>query len=245
MAFFTSLLAALLLSMLLIGVGLWVVRHPVWTLSSIELHGDVKHQNPERFRAYLVSQLRGNFLTLDLKQVQTVAQSVPWVRKAVIKRVFPNRLLVTLEEHEAFAWWQTADGSALINTQGEIFETLDTGDEPDDLPELAGPETQVSQIKQVYERIQPWFLRLGLPIWRLELAAQGGWQVILSNGAVIELGRGNHAELESRVQRFVSSLPKVMEQHGRGLEGADLRYPQAYAVRLKGVGTMQQTFKRP
>lgn len=238
MAFFTSAFAWLLSAMLLFALSLWVIRHPIWTLAGVELHGDVKFQNPERFRAHLVSQLEGNFLTLDLKQVQTVAQSVPWVRKAVVKREFPNRLQLTLEEHEAFAWWQTTDGNMLVNTQGEIFETADAGNEPDDLPELAGPATQVKDIKHIYERIQPWFSRLNASVWRLELTAQGGWIVILSNGAHIELGRGTALEMETRVQRFVLSMPKVMAQYGHGLEAADLRYPQAYAVRLKGVGTV-------
>lgn len=238
MAFFYSLLTWVLSAMMLAGVGLWVVRHPIWALSSIELHGDVKYQNPERFRSRLVSKLQGNFLTVDLKEVQILAQSVPWVRRAVVKRVFPNRLSVTLEEHEAFAWWQTADGSSLVNVQGEVFDAFDAEDELDDIPELAGPEEQVHQIKATYERIRPWFLSLGLPIWRLELTAQGEWQVGLRNGAWIALGRGDIAGIEIKVQRFVLTLPKVMSQFRSELEAADLRYPQAYAVRLKGVGTV-------
>jgi cell division protein FtsQ len=241
MALITSLLGWLVLAMLVLSLGLWVVRHPIWTLSGIELQGDVSHQDPQRFRAHLVSELKGNFLTVDLTQVQVVAQSVPWVRKAQVKRVFPNRLQVTIEEHQAFAWWKNTDGSALVNAHGEVFETLITGDESDDLPELAGPDTQVLQIKQVYERLRPWFLRAGHVLWRLELTAQGGWQAVLGNGATIELGRGEVTELESRVQRFILTLPKVMTQHGHGLESADLRYPQAYTVRLKGVETAPQS----
>jgi cell division protein FtsQ len=185
--------------------------------------------------------LNGNFLTLNLNEVQALAQSVPWVRRAVVRRVFPNRLSVAIEEHEAFAWWQTTDGSSFVNTHGELFEAFSVGHEFDDIPELAGPEAQVQQIKQTYKLISPLFADVGLPIFRLELTTQGEWQVALRNGALVALGRGSASEIQMKVQRFVATLPKVVRQFGSELETADLRYPHAYAVRLKGVGTITNT----
>ena len=44
-----------------------------------------------------------------------------------------------------------------------------------------------------------------------------------------------------RTERFLQTLPAVTQRYGRNpstLEYADLRYPQAYALRLRGVTTL-------
>ena len=41
-----------------------------------------------------MQKLKGNFFTLDLAEAKRVFESVPWVRQAVVSRVWPNRLTV-------------------------------------------------------------------------------------------------------------------------------------------------------
>ena len=85
------------------AVGTWIARHPAWTLKGINVQGDLGHQNAVGLRAQLATPLRkleGSFLTLDLQQVRRMFEAVPWVRHARVQREFPNRLRVTLEEHE-------------------------------------------------------------------------------------------------------------------------------------------------
>lgn len=232
-----SALGWVLLALVLAGVGLWAVRHPVWTLQRIEVHGELQHQNEVTFRAHMASRLRGSFLTLDLGEVKAVFESVPWVRKAVVQREFPNRLKVTIEEHQAVAWWGQSGASQLVNRQGEVFEASAEDDDTDRLPELAGPEGQAPRVKELYERLVHAFDRLDMDLRRLELTAQGSWRAVLDNGARLELGRGELAELDARVAQFAATLTQVTARHGRNLEAADLRYPSAYAVRLRGITT--------
>jgi cell division protein FtsQ len=55
---------------------------------------------------------------------------------------------------------------------------------------------------------------------------------------VIELGRGEIDAVTERTARFVRTLPQVTESmQQRPLLYADLRHPDGYAVRLKGVTT--------
>ena len=233
----TSALGWALVAMCVAAAGMWAVRHPVWTVAAIEVHGDLVHQNTVTFRAHMDNRLRGSFLTLDLTEVQKVFESVPWVRQAVVQREFPNRIKVTLEEHQAVAWWGSSGDSLLVNRQGEVFEASAEDDDTDKLPEFAGPEGQAQRVKALYETLVPLFTPLGTAITRLELTAQGGWRAGLDNGARLELGRGETNELLERVSRFTRTLTQVTQQHGRRLEAADLRYPAAYAVRLHGVTT--------
>ena len=71
----------------------------------------------------------------------------------------------------------------------------------------------------------------------------GSWQVKLDNGADIELGGGSEQQVLQRMQRFVRTLSQITQQYQRtaeALEYADLRYPDGYALRLRGVSTVSR-----
>ncbi len=235
----SSLLGWALVALVLSAVGLWAVRHPVWTVAALEVQGDLTHQNEVTFRAHMGNRLGGSFITLDLREVQAVFESVPWVRKALVQREFPNRIRVTLEEHQAVAWWEQEGTTLLMNRQGEVFEASSDDEHTDTLPELAGPPGEAVQVKAVYDLLRPELARLDMGLERLELTAQGSWRAETDSGARIELGRGTPDELLARVRQFTHTLGQVTRQHGRSLAAADLRYPAAYAVRLRGITTLE------
>lgn len=219
----------------------WLVQHPVWSVQAITVQGDVAHQNAVSFRAQLAKQMKsrltGSFLTVDLGEVREVFEAVPWVRKAVVQREFPNRLRVTLEEHQAVAWWGQSGSGQLVNTQGEVFDA--SPDDGDGLPELAGPAEQSGQVWALYQALGAEFAQLQLALERLELSERGGWQARLDNGAVIELGRGTPADLMERTRRFTATLGQLTERYaGAAVQSADLRYPNGYALRMRGVTTV-------
>lgn len=245
MTLVTSVLGWALVAGVLMAGGLWAVRHPVWSIKAIEVHGDLKHQNEVTFRAHMASKLRGSFLTLDLAEVKQVFEGVPWVREAVVERAFPNRIRVTVQEHQAVAWWGQDSGSRLVNRQGEVFEAGAEDDETDVLPQLAGPEGQAPRVKALFERLKPLFETVDATVQRLELTAQGSWRAVLDNAAYIELGRGEPADIEARVNRYLSTVGQVTQQHGRRVLAADLRYPSAYAVRLQGITTVDPSAPKP
>ena len=89
------------------------MRQPMFLLGAIRIQGELTHNNAATLRANVAPRLEGNFLTVDLQAARAVFETVPWVRRAVVRREFPNRLKVVLYEHKAVALWGTeADGFA-------------------------------------------------------------------------------------------------------------------------------------
>jgi len=229
-----ALAGILVAAMAVIGLS----RQPFFAIRSISVDGDVARNSVSTIRANAAPKLAGNFVTMDLRAVRRAFESVPWVRLAVVRRVWPNRLRVQLEEHRPVAIWGSESGAEkLVNSFGEVFEA-NVGDvEDDNLPTLAGPEGSSAHVLAMLARVEAGLAPLGARVEALALSGRGSWQATLDTGAVVELGRGSDDDVLARAARFVTTVDQVTSRYHRPLEYADLRHSDGYAVRLKGVST--------
>jgi cell division protein FtsQ len=233
--------------LLLAAVMWWALRHPLFAISGITVQGDVAHNNAVTLRANVAPRLAGNFFTVNLATAREAFEGVPWVRAAVVRREFPNRLHVALEEHRAVAFWGTEGDGRLVNNFGEVFEANSGDVEADELPRLSGPQEQAALVLTMYQALQPMFEAVDLGLAHVALTARGSWQVELDNDAQVELGRGAPEEVVARTQRFIQTLTQVTSRYSRrpdALVSADLRHGDGYAVRLRGVGTTGADIKK-
>jgi cell division protein FtsQ len=241
----------------LVALVLWLMRSPLFPIRDIRLDGDLTRNSVATVRANAAPLLAGNFFSVDLQKGRAAFESVPWVRRAVVRRVWPGTLAVRLEEHRAAALWEsTSDSSSdnsgsdnssdkLVNTLGEVFEA-NVGDVEDDpLPRLAGPDGSAAQMLALYRRLQPAFASSDMVIDRLLLSNRGSWRAELESGAVVELGRGADDEVVARSERFVRTLSQVAARWKQPLDYADLRHADGYALRLRGVSTTATTATAP
>jgi cell division protein FtsQ len=225
------------LTLLAAGV-LWLARSPAFPVRAIRLEGELQRNSASTVRANALPALAGTFYSLDLKRARRAFEAVPWVRQAVVRRVWPDRLAVRLEEHRPVALWRGEDGNErLVNSFGEVFEA-NVGDVEDEgLPELAGPEGSSAEMLAMLRRLQPVFERMRREVVRLSLSGRGSWRVELDGETVVELGRGSADEVLARTERFSRTLTQVTGHFRSPLLAADLRHPEGYAVRLRGVTT--------
>ena len=226
-----------LLALLAAG-ALWLTRSPWFAIRSIQLEGELTRNSINTIRANAMPGLQGNFFSVDLPRSRAAFEAVPWVRQAVVRRIWPDRLAVQLQEHRAAALWQGDDrGDRLVNQQGEVFEA-NLGDVEDDgLPIFSGPEGSAVAMLALYRKLTPILSAALGELDSLTLSSRGSWRVVLESGATLELGRGSEAEVTARTARFVSTLADVNAKFGKALEYADLRHTDGYAVRLRGLTT--------
>lgn len=237
----SSLLLVAFVFLTLGALAGWAMAHPLFAIRGVTVVGDVNHNNALTLRANVAPQLRGTFFTINLAAARQAFEAMPWVRQAVVRREFPNRLKAILQEHQAVGYWGAEGESTLVNSFGEVFEANVDEVEQDELPRLDGPQGQSAQVLAMYRALQPLFGRLELSIDELELTGRGSWRAKLDTGAQIELGRGTEDEVVVRTQRFLGTLTQVASRYGRtvtALESADLRHQEGYAVRLRGVSTV-------
>jgi len=61
------------------------------------------------------------FFGIDLERAQKRTESLPWVDSAVVRRLWPNRIVVQLVENQPYAVWQNNGELHLIKTTGEVI----------------------------------------------------------------------------------------------------------------------------
>lgn len=205
-------------------------RLPFFPLRQVLVEGGVEQVTPAQLEQATRVALTGNFFTIDLDGARSAYEKLPWVRKAEVRRRWPDALELRLEEHRAVARWQQADGeSRLVNGFGEVFAAASEAD----LPVLAGPEGSAPRVLARYQEFERMLAVLGRKPQRVLLSSREAWQVLLDDGLVIELGRdeAKHA-IGERLARFVTHFhPAVERARLDNVRVADMRYPNGFALK--------------
>jgi len=215
-----TLLASSVLAVLAC-TGYYLVSLPeVFPLRSVSLSSVPQHVAAKQVLQVLRSDAQGNLVTVDIDRLRRSLEQLPWVRSVNIRRGFPDRLEVQLEEHQVLARW---NGSGLVNRQGEVF----AADSEQILPSFFGPEGTSAEVTQRYSEFSNKLGTLDLQATQLALSARHAWQIRLNNGMVLELGR---EDVQQRLERFVTVYPYSLETQGR-VAYVDLRYRNGFSVR--------------
>ncbi len=233
----TNTLMAFSVLAVLYGAVHYVVHLPgLFPLHSVQLETAPQRADAREILQAVRDEVHGNFFTVDIDGVRQALEKLPWVRGVSIRREFPDRLVVQLEEHEALARW---NGNALVNRQGEVFNAQ-SGEA---LPEFSGPEGTSAEVAQTYAQFSQQLAALNLPVTQIELSARHAWQLCLGNGMVLELGR---EQMQQRLATFVRVYPYSLAAMPAGGKSAarapakpmqakyvDLRYRNGFAVQWR------------
>lgn len=175
--------------------------------------------------------LAGNFFTVNLDHVRAAFEKLPWVRRAELRRRWPDGLELSLEEHVAAARWQRSEGEQqLVDTHGELFAAAPPAEAR--LPSFAGPEGAAAEVLARYQEFSQALAPLGRHPVTLVLTPRQAWQLKLDDGFVVELGRDQAKHpLADRLARFVTFYPAARKKFGNVVGVADMRYPNGFALR--------------
>ncbi|HKQ25435.1 MAG TPA: cell division protein FtsQ/DivIB [Burkholderiales bacterium] len=203
----------------------YVVHLPIFPLREIRVIGDVGHVTNDQVAAVIARELRGNFFTVDLAQAREAFEKLPWVRKVNVRRQWPDRLELVVEEHKPLARWGS---TALVNAHGEVFEAAISST----LPVFSGPEGTASEVVARYAEFERLLVPIGRKVVLIALSARRAWQLRLDDGMVLYLGREN---LEGRLEGFVSAYQRTVARLPQPPSHVDLRYSNGFAVRTPGL----------
>ncbi|WP_432456045.1 cell division protein FtsQ/DivIB [Agarivorans sp. QJM3NY_29] len=165
----------------------------------------------------------GNFFSLDVSQVKAQIEHLPWVRQVTVRKQWPDKLSIALQEQQVVARWNNA---ALLNQQGQIFDAPQQRVKTA-LVSLSGPDEQAEMVLSTFRQLQQRLQSRNLNIVSLALNERHAWQIQLAGGMRLHLGKEDKF---NRIERFVDIYPQLKNA---AVAYVDLRYDTGFAVGWK------------
>jgi cell division protein FtsQ len=207
----------------------WFLSRPFFPLREVVVVTPPGQVTPAQIEYAARSAILGNFFTVNLADVRDNFEKLPWVRRAEVRRRWPDMLELRLEEHQPVAYWHPlgSDEVHLINRQGEVFVAASNAR----MPSYAGPQGAAPYLHAKYAEFSKLLEPLGLRMTRLWLSAREAWELELDNGLVVQLGRDRErAPVAERLASFVTNWPAARERVGIEIAVADVRYQRGFAL---------------
>jgi cell division protein FtsQ len=192
-------------------------------VQQIMLSGQRTQIDDAQIESLVRSRHPGSFFELDVDKVLADVQSLPWVYKASVRKRWPNSLQLHLVEQVPAAHW---NNDLLLNQYGESFEAVAPAIV---LPSLFGPGGSEQIALEGYKAMQALLNNTQLRVTELFLSERFAWNIRLSNGISLNLGR---TEFIDRLQRFIDLYP-LLNKDERAVDYVDLRYDTGFAVGWK------------
>ncbi len=206
-----------------------LLESPAFPLRSIRVEGELYHVARGEILSALEERVSGNFFAVDLDAVRGLFEGIPWVRRAEVRRRWPDRLEVRLEEQVALARWRQGQDGRLVNTYGELF----AGRSDAQLPLFAGPAGSEADLTRRYTAFRELLAPFALAPQQVLVSPRYAWQLKLSNGLSVQLGRDSERDrIADRLARFISVYAQTVGRFSRPLEYVDLRYSNGFALRV-------------
>jgi cell division protein FtsQ len=204
-------------------------------VTSLQITGEMPYTQKQEVLDILAQGDLGNFFKLDVNEVQTRVLALPWVYSVSVRKHWPNELKIYVVDQTPVALW---NGDFLINAHGVAFQA-DTSRLTSAIPEFFAPEGSETVALKNFRNLNKLLKFSGLSIDELMLSERFAWQLTLSDGVLLNLGREDTVD---RVQRFMDIYPqikknKVKEQQ---VDYIDLRYDTGVAVGWKQATDKQR-----
>ena len=185
--------------------------------------------------------LNGTALNTDLEQISFRILNNLWVSDVVVRRIWPNKMLVRVKENKVVAVFNkqtflTEDGNLTRIPLSEKSKIESNGDCR--LLELEGPMTAIPLMMKHSQLFGNSLSEIGLNLKTLRLTEQYSWEVETVNNLLLRFGVNySDSPISLRLKNFVRVYPKLKENFTNNLPSndrikhVDLRYAQGFAVK--------------
>jgi len=218
-----TLSTVLAMSLSVYVATLWLMNRPI---QAVVIDGAFERVSAIQVEDALWIYIQTGFLSADLHAMRRQLHGLPWVESATVRRRWPGKIEVSIEEQRPAARWGDA---GLLNIGGELF-IENVVHAPVELPLLNGPQGTEQRVATMYFRIQERLERRGMAAVSLQLDDRGAWEMQLISGIRVRFGA---RKVEARLERFFEALDKVIAAQVEDVDYIDMRYTNGFAIGWK------------
>ena len=223
----SRLLVTLLIAVLLVAtfeLG-WTALREVANvpISQVSVNGDFRYLDKEKVEAAMLPHLGTGYFMVNLPRIRDELAMMPLVHEVTVRRAWPDRLVVFITEQVPVLRF---GDDAYLNPYAEIFRpgALIPGL---DLPVVRGPEGSERALLEGFDKLTGMLEDSGLRVQELVLDGKHAWQLRLSNGTEVLLGR---RDLEHKMRLLAQLLNDTWAEERDRIVRLDMRYGNGVSV---------------
>lgn len=247
MGFLFFIMIILISTWIVQSIKEWMDDPEQMVLSQLTLSGEHTYTTENDLReAILGLGLPNTYIGQDVDDIQQEVMRFPWVKHASVRKQWPDRLIVHVEEYKPAFYWNDL---FLLNENGVVFSVpLDRINDLK-LPRLYGPEGKAKSVLETYYKLDNLSKKLANNQLALKIDAaisdeRNAWQLMVKQciaGICVEdqeiklvLGSEN---IEERYQLFMKLFPEIQSRipTNERITVADLRYENGISVQREKI----------
>ena len=177
-----NLISDLLMLFAAVGLGwalvIWFVSRPLFPVRELIVQTPPALVTEAQLEYVARTAIRGNFFTMDLEEIRAAYEKLPWVRRAEVRRRWPDAVELRLEEHQAVAYWTVSDSgdARLVNRFGEVFTAASNAQ----MPQFDGPQGSSGWLLARHTEFSAMLQPLGFKPVGPALSAREAWRLTLT-----------------------------------------------------------------
>ncbi len=232
---------------LIAGLGFfinWLYNPDNFPIRKIELVNKLENQSSRELQTVSAKAINGGFFSLNVEQFRSdLMQKLPWVKSVSVRKIWPDKLLISIKEHKPVVRWQSVDNRpddkkgmpqenySLLSSEGIVFKPELTAKQRETFNKMAllsGMNESAKQIMQLCYVMNEHLQQINAAISRCGMNARRTWQLILNNGITLKLGK---ERIMPRLDRFIRSLNGPLKKYINRIAYADLRYSNGFSIK--------------
>ena len=235
-----AILAFLVLVFILATFRSHLLRSPRFAIGITEIQG-LRHLSESQvlLKVKEIEEQNRNLFALDLDRLRKSLELLPWVRTAIVRRVWPDRLMIQVTERVPIAFARIDDSTQLVDEECVLLESKSEGVSNFDFPVLMGLEsgfesellTRNRKRLELYRRLMRDLDENGAGLSRdiseVHLQDAGSVSIVLNDDTVlVHIGTDHFQE---RFRRYLA-MSRELKQKYQLLESVDLRFENQVVV---------------
>ena len=232
-----ALIAVMGLALLaaLVFIGITFAQDPArFPVTNVDVLGTMDYADRDALMGEIKRQTANGFYGMDIDDLRQSLESNEWIANVRVRRIWPGRIAINVEEHEPAARW---NDDHLISKRLVLFKPRQLDRQSADfelwsevfrpLPQVIGMHGRHVELLDTYRSYDQSLARFNLSLDLLHEDDRLSQTLELSNGVKVHLGR---AERQLRMERFLSVYERLAAQDADGSLGFDMRYTNGFAL---------------
>ncbi len=225
-----KLLAGAALVVVMAAGGYFVKQSGMFSLREVECYGN-KYLSEQRMVALMGIQKGESLLSLPSREVAGMLLESPWVKSVSLRKEYPSRLVVRIEEAVPAALLQVRKDTFFVDSEGNVLEKLENHSVPF-LPVIVSNSARNPQAYREALVLAGVIKRKGLATEKSTIEITGVEKgpeelTMLVDGLTVKIGQGKYVE---KLARLFELSDEIKRRHVN-VKYVDLRFSNGVVVK--------------